>query len=123
MFVVSGDEAIRDSISELAASEGFRVEAFASLGVWCDEVGADRAGCLVLDARSGDLGDLHALGGFGSVCAGRCVVLLVDRGDVPTAVRAIRGGAMDVLETPFRDDRLLESIRHAATRHRTFEGR
>ena len=41
-------------------------------------------------------------------------LLLIDRGDVPIAVRAMRVGAVDVLEKPYRDVNLLERVMRAA---------
>jgi FixJ family two-component response regulator len=44
--------------------------------------------------------------------------VLIDRGDVPVAVRAIKDGAVDVLEKPLREDDLLERIKRAAATER-----
>jgi len=49
-----------------------------------------------------------------ATCTRLPVLLLVDRGDVPIAVRAIKVGALDVLEKPLRDTNLLERIKVAA---------
>lgn len=69
VFVVSGHEAIRDSISELVAFAVFRIEAFAPLEACRAAVRPDRAGCLVLDVGRNDPGGLQALGSMGPVCA------------------------------------------------------
>ena len=123
VFVVSGDDAIRDSISELVVSAGFCVAGFPSLEAWREHVRSESEGCLVVDVCKHGPRLPQGLCGFESICAERGVVLLVGRGDVSTAVRAIRQGATDALEMPFRDDRLLESIKRAAERRRTFETR
>jgi FixJ family two-component response regulator len=111
VFVVSDDPAVRDSISELVRSAGLRAEASTSLEAWRAAFQPERAGCLVLDARARDFAGREHLARFDAVCAERPVLMLVDRGDVPIAVRAIRGGAVDVVEKPCRCETLLERIR------------
>jgi FixJ family two-component response regulator len=118
VFLVSDDPAIRDSLSELVASAGLTAEIFASLEVWLDAVQPEREGCLLLDARARDLTGPERLARFASVCARRPVLVLIDRGDVPVAVRAIKDGAVDVLEKPLREDDLLERIKRAAATER-----
>jgi FixJ family two-component response regulator len=111
VFVVSDDPAVRDSISELVRSAGLRAEASTSLDAWRAAVQPERAGCLVLDARARDFACPEHLARFDAVCAERPVLMLVDRGDVPITVRAIKGGAVDVVEKPCRGETLLERIR------------
>ena len=118
VFVVSDDPAIRDSLSELVASAGLTAEVFPSLEVWLDAVQPEREGCLLWDTRARVLNGPERLSRFASVCARRLVLLLIDRGDVPIAVRAIKEGAVDVLEKPVRKDSLLEHIRRAAASER-----
>lgn len=113
VFVVSDDPAVRDSLSELIGSAGLRAETSASLEAWRAAVQPEQAGCLLLDARIRDLTAVDHLARFAAVCAERPVLLLVDRGDVPIAVRALKSGAMDVLEKPCRDENLVERVRRA----------
>jgi two-component system response regulator FixJ len=115
VFVVSDDAAIRDSLAELTASAGLRAETFPSLDAWLDAVGTDRQGCLALDARPRDFVGTEKFSKLAAFCARRPVVLLIDRGDVPMAVRAIKGGAVDVVEKPYRNADLIERIKRAAT--------
>lgn len=113
VFVVSDNAAVRDSILELVASAGLRAEAFSCLESLRGSVRPERCACLVLDANARELASAERLGGFAAICAKHPVLLLIDRGDVPVAVRAIRDGAVDVLEKPCRDETLLERIRRA----------
>ena len=114
VFVVSDDSAIRDSLCELVGSAGLHAEAFPTLDAWAEADRPERKGCLVLDARARDFSCPDSLAAFSCICARRPVLLLVDRGDVPIAVRAIKDGAADVFEKPYRDERLLEGIKRSA---------
>jgi two-component system response regulator FixJ len=114
VFIVSGDPAVRDSLAELFGSAGLCARAFDSLEQWRGAVSPEQPGCLVLDARVREVTGPEHPGALASVCATRSVLMLIDRGDVPIAVRAIREGAVDVLEKPYRDVNLLERVMRAA---------
>jgi len=113
VFIVSEDAAIRDTVAELVAAAGLRFETFACLAEFTEAVAMDRSGCLVLDTRGRDVADPTRTAAFAGICARRPVLLMVDRGEVPTAVRALREGALDILEKPFREAQLLAGIERA----------
>jgi FixJ family two-component response regulator len=113
-FIVSDDPAVRDALSELAASGGLQAETFPSLAAWHGVVPAARRGCLLLDARAEDLAGAARRAQLRAACAVRPVLLLADRGDVPTTVSAMRAGVFEVVEKPPRNGHLLERIRLAA---------
>ena len=116
VYVVSGDAAVRDSLAELFGSAGLRAEYFDSIEHWRDAIRPEQPSCVVLDARVRGVTGLGHPEGLTSLCARHPVLMLVDRGDVPIAVRAIREGAADVLEMPYRDLNLLERVMRAAGR-------
>lgn len=111
VFIVSGDPAVRDSLSPLIASAGLRAEALPSLEAWLETAEPEPQGCLVLDA--GVLVEPERLARFASACARIPVLVLIDRGDVPTAVQVIKQGAAYVLQKPVRDENLLNHIKRA----------
>jgi len=113
VFIVSADTALRDSVAKLLASAGLRAEILPSLQAWLESAGPEPQGWLVLDAGAGDLVEPAGLARFASACARIPVLVLTERGDVPMAVRAIKYGAVDVLQKPFRDSDLLERIKRA----------
>lgn len=113
VFIVSGDPRVRDSVSVLAASAGLRVEKLLSLEAWLGAAKPSSQACLILDSGEGDLVGPARLARLASACARIPVLVLTEPGDVPTAVHAIRQGAADVLQKPFRDEKLLECIRRA----------
>ncbi|HQR72784.1 MAG TPA: hypothetical protein PLE54_19470 [Burkholderiaceae bacterium] len=114
VFVVSEDTALRESACELMATAGLDAEATMSLESWLAAVPPQRPGCLVLDARERDFREPGQLERFAAICAVRPVLLLIDRGDVPIAVLALKRGAVDVLEKPWRAESLLDRIRQVA---------
>lgn len=123
VFVVSDDAAIRDSLAETLAAAGLHGETYPSLDAWLGAVRPERQGCLVLDARRRDFAGPEQLAQFASICGGRPVLLLIDRGDVPAAVRAIRDGAVDVVEKPYRDENLVAHIQRASAAEQDADSR
>jgi two-component system response regulator FixJ len=122
VFVVSDDSALRDSVAEIVASAGLCASAFSSDDALLAAIGAEQQGCLVLDVRLCRLVGAERLARFSAMCATRSVLLLIDRGDVPTAVCALQCGALDVVEKPYRDENLLERIKRAVAAPRTVGG-
>jgi FixJ family two-component response regulator len=115
VFVVSDDLAICDSLSELIVSAGLHAETFPSLEGWLEAAAPRKPrGCLLLDTRDWEMSCAERSTNLTAVFGRLPVLLLIDRGDVPTAVRAIKAGAADVLEKPVREENLLKRIKIAA---------
>jgi two-component system response regulator DctR len=113
VFIVSSDDAVRDSLTMLVTAAGLCPRALPALDAWIEVAGPEPRGCLVLDAGVNDLAGPERLARFASVCARIPVVVLTGRGDITTAVHAIRQGAVHVQQKPYRDKTLLEYIKQA----------
>jgi FixJ family two-component response regulator len=113
VFVVDDDAAVRDSIAELLESVGLRAEGYASALAFLEAFQPERTGCLVLDVRMAEMSGLvlqERLNGLGARIP---VIVLTGHGDVPIAVQAMKAGAVDFLQKPYRDQALLDSINAA----------
>jgi FixJ family two-component response regulator len=114
LFVVDDSAAIRKSLTSLGESAGLEVETYASSDEFLASYDPERAGCLVLDVRlragkSGlDLQDELRRRGVTLP-----IIVLTGYGDVPTSVRALKGGAFDFLQKPADPRALLERVREA----------
>lgn len=113
VFVVSADAAVSDSVKALVESAGLPAETFRSLQMFLDAVEPERRDCLVLDVNKGDLIDPQGLTLLARACARVPGLLIVDRGDVPMAVKAVKAGAMEIVQKPYADENLLRSIKQA----------
>lgn len=111
VFVVDDDEHVRDSLRWLLESAGLTVETYASAREFLVACDPPRPGCLVLDARMPDIGGLELLEQIAARGMHLPVILITGHGDVPMTVRAMKAGAVDVIEKPLDDQRLLERIR------------
>jgi FixJ family two-component response regulator len=115
VFIVDDDPAVRDSIAELAESVGLRAKGYASAPAFLAAFDPARPGCLVLDVRMAEMSGLVLQQQLNVLDAGIPVVMLTGHGDVPMAVEAMKAGAVDFLQKPYRDQALLDAINLALT--------
>jgi FixJ family two-component response regulator len=111
VFVVDDDEAIRDSLKWLLESHGLSVRHYASPQAFLDACDSTLSGCLVLDVRMPDMSGLELHEKLGERGLTWPVVFITGHGDVPMAVSALKRGAVDFIEKPFRDGEMLDLIR------------
>ncbi len=97
----------------LAALTAREWEVLDHLRMWFEAAEPEPGACLVLDAGAGDLVDPQRSAQFASACARMPVLVLTNRGDVHTAVQALKQGAADVIQKPLRDENLLDRINRA----------
>ena len=113
VFVVDDEEEIRESLRWLIESVGLQVQAFSSAQDFLQGYDDSTPGCLVLDVRmpgmSGwELQEELLLRGFEIP-----VIVVTAYGDVTTAVRAMKAGAVDFVEKPVGEQGLLDQIQKA----------
>lgn len=115
VYIVDDDPAIRHSVTRLLESVGLHVEAFGSASEFLDRYDPDRCACLVLDLRLPGMSGLELQKTLRERSLPIPVIFLTGFGDVPMAVQAMRAGAIDVIEKPFRHQALLDRIQEAMT--------
>jgi FixJ family two-component response regulator len=117
VFVVDDDESIRESLEALLLSEGWRCETFESAEAFLSREGDRTPSCLVLDVHLPELGGLDLQKRLVMNGRGAMPVIFISGGrDVPTAVRAMKAGAVEFLTKPFDDAALLDAVRPAVAR-------
>jgi two-component system response regulator FixJ len=121
VFVVDDEEDIRDALRMLLASVKLKVETFGSAHEFLVAYDPARAGCMILDVRMPGMSGPELQEQLRANNITIPIIIITGHGDVPTAVRTMKAGAIDVLEKPFSDDLLLERVyqaleRDAATR-------
>ena len=113
VFVVDDDPSMRDSLRWLIESIGLNVEAFANADAFMEQFSGDVPGCLVLDVRMPGTSGMELLDSLKARGVELPIIMISGHGDVPMAVQALKHGALDFLEKPFRDQELLEQIGRA----------
>jgi two-component system, LuxR family, response regulator FixJ len=110
VYVIDDDEAMRDSLDFLLGSADFNVTLFESAHHFLDAVSNIDFGCVVSDVRMPGIDGIELLKRMKASHSAFPVVIMTGHGDVPLAVEAMKLGAVDFLEKPFEDDRLIGMI-------------
>ena len=118
VFVVDDDPAMREGLESLIRAGGWRVATFASAGEFLGAGAADGPSCLILDVGLPEVSGLELQDQLASVARAIPIVFVTGCEDVSSAVRAMKGGAVDFLTKPFRKKELVEAIRRALDRSR-----
>jgi FixJ family two-component response regulator len=116
VFVVDDDASIREALSSLVESAGFRVETFASAQEFLERKRPSTPACLVLDVRLPGLNGLELQRKLAPARMRLPIVFITGHGDIPMSVRAMKAGAVEFLPKPFDDEQLLEAVRQAIER-------
>ncbi|MFZ5508978.1 MAG: response regulator transcription factor [Pseudomonadota bacterium] len=111
VFVVDDDAALRRSIAFLAESVGWRVRAFADPQEFLPDLAG--GGCLVLDVRMPGMSGLELQRELQARRIELPIVFITGHGDIAMAVQAMKDGALDFIEKPFKDQQLLDAIARA----------
>ena len=118
IYLVDDDEAVRDSLGMLFKSIGLEHEAFSSALDFLQHYDARRHSCLVADIRMPGLSGLELQQRLNQQRTEIPIIFITGHGDVPMAVTAMKSGAADFIQKPFRDQDLIDRINKALERDR-----
>src|ERR1700676_300645 len=110
VYVIDDDEAMRDSLDFLLGAANFHVTLFESAHHFLDTLSSVEFGCVVSDVRMPGIDGIELLKRLKASPSLFPVVIMTGHGDVPLAVEAMKLGAVDFVEKPFEDDRLIGMI-------------
>lgn len=117
VLVLDDDPGIRVALAELLRASGMRVLVFESAAQLLSGVIPDAPCCLLLDLQLPGITGLEIQEKL-SARDGPPVIFISAHGDIPTSVRAIKGGAVEFLPKPFSEDELFGAIRLALSQDR-----
>jgi two-component system, LuxR family, response regulator FixJ len=113
VYVIDDDGAMRDSLAFLLDSAGISVATFESASSFLEALPRIESGCVVTDVRMPGIDGIELLKRLKQEKPALCVIVITGHGEIPLAVQAMKLGAMDFLEKPFDDERLIEAVRSA----------
>jgi len=113
IFVVDDDDGMRRALGALLSTVGYKTAFFALPGEFLARFNADEPGCLILDIRMPEMSGLEVQQQLNRAGAMLPVIFITGHGDVPMAVQAMKEGAYQFIEKPFRQQELLDHINHA----------
>jgi two-component system response regulator FixJ len=113
VYVVDDDDGMRRALDALLSTVGFDTAVYSRPTEFLSNFKIDSPGCLVLDIRMPDMSGLELqqqLNRMGSMLP---IIFITGHGDVPMAVQAMKEGAFEFIQKPFRDQDLLDRVNHA----------
>jgi two-component system response regulator FixJ len=110
VHVVDDDADVRRSLERLLLAAALTPVLYDNGFAVLDRVSAQSTGCMLLDVRMSGMDGLELQARLKDLGIALPVIVMTGHGDVPTAVRAMKAGAVDYIEKPFDDERLLAAI-------------
>jgi FixJ family two-component response regulator len=118
VYVVDDDSVMREALSSLFRSIGLQVMVFSSAPELLQCKLADTASCLVLDIRLPGVSGLEFQAELVKAGIHIPIIFMTGHGDIPMSVKAMKAGAVDFLEKPFRHQEMLDAVALAIDRDR-----
>src|SRR5712672_526599 len=118
VLVIDDDPDLRASIERLLRSLDLDAQLFASISEFLESDPPDGPTCLVLDVRLPGRSGLDLQRELAAANREIPIIFITGHGDVPMSVQAMKGGAIEFLTKPFRDQELLDAIQLGLSRDR-----
>jgi FixJ family two-component response regulator len=118
VLVIDDDPSVRNGLTLLFRSVGFETRVFGSAQEFLQSTLPDVPSCLVLDVRLPGQSGLEFQAELVKANTHIPIIFMTGHGDIPMTVRAMKGGAVDFLAKPFRDQDMLDAVATAIERDR-----
>ena len=113
MYIVDDDAGLRAIVRGMLRDPSVRFEEFESAESFLTGYSDRPSGCVLLDVRLPGMNGLEVLERISVLQPPNAIIMLSGFGDIPSAVRAVKMGAADFVQKPFRKDQLVEVVRKA----------
>ena len=113
IYVVDDDDGMRRALDTLLSTVGYKTAVFSRPSEFLSQFKPETHGCLVLDIRMPEMSGLEVQQQLNRMGSTLPVIFITGHGDVPMAVQAMKEGAFEFIQKPFRDQDLLDRINHA----------
>ncbi len=120
VFVIDDDESVRDAVTNLLEAVNIRAHAFSSTEEFFRRGRPDTSCCLVLDVQLQGTTGLQFQQSLKRAGIAVPIVFVTAHGDIPTAMRAVKAGAIEFLTKPFQKEELLSAVYRGLQVDRTF---
>lgn len=118
VHLVDDDASYLAAVARLLRAHGLAIHTYGSAVALLAKVSRETRGCVVADLRMPGIGGLELQDALAKACPTLPIVFLSGEGDIPTTVRAMRGGAEDFLEKRCPQEQLVATVRRALARER-----
>src|SRR6516165_9464830 len=119
VLIIDDDREFRDSVARLLRTVGLHTREFSSVSDFLKADPSDGPTCLVLDVRMPGRSGLDLQRDLAAANRQVPIIFITAHADVPMSVQAMKGGAIEFLTKPFRDQDLLDAVENGLARDRT----
>jgi two-component system, LuxR family, response regulator FixJ len=116
IYVVDDDDGMRRALDTLLSTVGYKTAVFSRPSDFLSRFKPETHGCLVLDIRMPEMSGLEVQQQLNRMGSTVPIIFITGHGDVPMAVQAMKEGALEFIQKPFRDQELLDRTNHALKR-------
>lgn len=113
VFIVDDDPSVLDSLSILLQTSGIRTICYGSAQAFLDACAPGTTGCLLLDVQMPGMNGLELQQRLNRAKIRIPTIIITGHGNIATAVKAMKSGAFDFLEKPYREAEIIGKIRNA----------
>lgn len=113
VYIVDDDDAIRRSLAFLLRANGLRSRAFESAEAFLGEARDLATGCVITDVRMPGMDGVELVRRIADDRLPLSCIVITGHGDISLAVEAMKAGAVDFIEKPFKDEALLAAVAKA----------
>jgi two-component system response regulator FixJ len=113
IYLVDDDKGVRKALTLSLSKRGYNIESFDSAESYLGQYEKTQRGCLILDIRMPGMSGIELQKELQSYELNLPIIFITGHGDVPLSVTAMKAGAVDFLEKPFRHNILIERIEEA----------
>ena len=110
IYIVDDDEAVRDSLQWLLEGQDYRVRCFESAESFISRYDPREVACLIVDVRMDGMSGLELQDRLIERQSPLPIIFITGHGDVPMAVEAMKKGALDFIQKPFKEPDLLDMV-------------
>src|SRR5271167_2605387 len=118
VLIIDDDPDFRDSVGRLLRSIGLHTQQFSSVADFLRAEPSDGPTCLVLDVRMPGRSGIELQRDLAAANRQVPIIFITAHGDIPMTVQAMKGGAIEFLTKPFRDQDLLDAVETGLARDR-----
>jgi len=113
VFIIDDDADVRDALALLMRSAGLPAATFATARDFLSQLNPRESGCLVLDIRMPGMSGMELQAEMHKRRIRLPIIFLTGHGDIPMAVKAMKAGAVDFIQKPLEEHRLVVAVMNA----------
>lgn len=115
--IIDDDELVSDSLTELLDSVGYQSSKFTTAIEFLNNFNQQEIECILLDVRMPGMSGIELQHKLNAMNVKTPIIIMTGHGDIPMAVQAMKDGAFEFMQKPFRDQELLDVISKALVKN------